>query len=800
MDNSLNVNHDQGSCHEQKVPHSFTQETGESQFQTAEVAALSTKVIKLSDTLQHATCEKNAIEKQLKETQESERRFHNQAIRHEERLVELHSVIAELRKKFSDRYTNVIREEDETSEHSCPSNCGLPDNNENNPSEFENEDLNAELSRVVTELESAIKDGKHISPLTTEMVAKRDEGCLDRAVDAEEQAIQVCQEMELLTFDPRVESQAQEGFAEAVMQQLQKEKYDLQQENQTILYQMGLQETELNKLKATLGGVQEERDRLRNKAHDLQNQLNMSEVSSQPGSVSMSPTKHVGQTDNRHEALVGGGGGGGGGSVAKLAERVKLKKHEYGERLILGPEITSVGLPNAKVAEHLASSLQGGSNVEEILHGLLLNGSSVSESKVQEFEVEIERLNGRIEHLKSQNDLLNLTLEESKSQCERLTVLMGKYESNNTALQLAVSYSDQAIEAYEALTALSESEQGLLLANCRAAGLGSLENAEQSDEEEVASLLERFSEGRRHAETMVKQLLQQLDRNCGVLCAAVTGCSPHPWEELSSSHDYTTSTTSSTSSSCDTEFTKMDEQRLRDYVRQLRADRAAVRMTVMELESVHVAAPRGDEPPLSVPDAKKLDLENAVLMQELMAMKEEKTELKAINYMLGKEKKALELHLDSCESREHASNLHITHLKATIAELEEKLEKLSRKVSEGHEYEENPDEELAAGLAREAQLKSRIQELLQTLESISSNAEDRYQQSTEFVNDLKKANSALISAFEKSKKKHQNKIKRLEQQMTAMLERHTGQVRTLQQRIRLLEEENSRPPTNETSL
>lgn len=60
--------------------------------------------------------------------------------------------------------------------------------------------------------------------------------------------------------------------------------------------------------------------------------------------------------------------------------------------------------------------------------------------------------------------------------------------------------------------------------------------------------------------------------------------------------------------------------------------------------------------------------------------------------------------------------------------------------------------------------------------------------------------SNLVAAYEKAKKKHQNKLKKLESQMMAMVERHETQVRMLKQRIALLEEENSRPHTNETSL
>ncbi len=79
------------------------------------------------------------------------------------------------------------------------------------------------------------------------------------------------------------------------------------------------------------------------------------------------------------------------------------------------------------------------------------------------------------------------------------------------------------------------------------------------------------------------------------------------------------STTSSTASSSDTEFSKVDEQKLRDHIQQLKNERASVKMTVLELESVHIE-PLSSEAS-STADSQRLDLENAVLMQELMAMK-----------------------------------------------------------------------------------------------------------------------------------------------------------------------------------
>ena len=64
--------------------------------------------------------------------------------------------------------------------------------------------------------------------------------------------------------------------------------------------------------------------------------------------------------------------------------------------------------------------------------------------------------------------------------------------------------------------------------------------------------------------------------------------------------------------------------------------------------------------------------------------------------------------------------------------------------------------------------------------------------------------SALISAYDKAKKKHSSRLKKLESQMKAICERHDTTVKVLRQRIMLLEEservKQSRVAPSETSL
>ncbi|XP_017315438.1 colorectal mutant cancer protein isoform X6 [Ictalurus punctatus] len=446
--------------------------------------------------------------------------------------------------------------------------------------------------------------------------------------------------------------------------------------------------------------------------------------------------------------------------VAKVAERVKLSKTRSEsssmERAMLGSEFSSVEVSN-NVAEHLAHSLQDCSNIQEIFQTLYSHGSVISDNRTQEFEVETERLNSRIEHLKSQNDLLTITLEECKSNAERMSMLMGKYESNTTALRLALHYSEQCIEAYELLLALAETEQGLLLGQYRVARVSTV--GEQTSEECIPQMLKRAHDCRKTAENAAKDLLFRLDGCCGGIFT-VTGCNVQPWESLSSNSH--TSTTSSTASSCDTEFSKEDEQRLKDYIQQLKNDRAAVKLTMLELESVHIDPLSYDIKPCA--DSHRLDLENAVLMQELMAMKEEMAELKAQLYLLEKEKKALELKLNTREAQEQAYLVHIEHLKSEVEEQQEQRRRSLSSIGssiknksannsdssmiKASDLRSLNDSELAAELTialhKEMKLKVRVKDLVAVLEKLTKSSEIHHQQSAEFVSDLKRANRPQV--------------------------------------------------------
>uniref|UniRef100_A0A8C3LLE0 MCC regulator of WNT signaling pathway n=1 Tax=Chrysolophus pictus TaxID=9089 RepID=A0A8C3LLE0_CHRPC len=778
-----------------------------SELHLAALASLKGDIVELNKRLQQTERERDLLEKKLAKAQceqshlmrEHEDVQERTTLRYEERITELHSIIAELNKKIDRLQGTTIREEDEYSELRSELSQSQHEVNEDSRSMDQNSvsvpenqstmvtadmdncsDLNSELQRVLTGLENVVCGRKKSSCSLSVAEVDRHIEQLTTASEHCDLAIKTVEEIEGVLGRDLYPNLSEERS------RWEKELAGLREENESLTAMLCSKEEELNRTKATMNAVREERDRLRRRVRELQTRLQSVQAT-------------------------------GPSSPSRLTSANRPINPSTGE---LSTSSSSNDIPIAKVsstvAEHLAHSLQDCSNIQEIFQTLYSHGSAISESKIREFEVETERLNSRIEHLKSQNDLLTITLEECKSNAERMSMLVGKYESNATALRLALQYSEQCIEAYELLLALAESEQSLILEQFRAAGVGSV--GDQTGDENITQMLKRAHDCRKTAENAAKALLMKLDGSCGG-AYAVTGCSVQPWESLSSNSH--TSTTSSTASSCDTEFTKEDEQRLKDYIQQLKNDRAAVKLTMLELESIHIDPLSYDVKPRG--DSQRLDLENAVLMQELMAMKEEMAELKAQLYLLEKEKKALELKLSTREAQEQAYLVHIEHLKSEVEEQKEQRmrslsstssgskDKLGKECSDGtatpltlaelRPYNESElTAELTNALRREKKLKARVQELVSALERLTKSSEIRHQQSAEFVNDLKRANSNLVAAYEKAKKKHQNKLKKLESQMMAMVERHETQVRMLKQRIALLEEENSRPHANETSL
>lgn len=104
-----------------------------------------------------------------------------------------------------------------------------------------------------------------------------------------------------------------------------------------------------------------------------------------------------------HKTNLKNGLGGTPGPVTKMAERIKLKRATDGLRDINPCDIINTDLPTA-VAEHI---------VGDILR------QCDSQNEKQAIDIEFRRLSSKLEHTRSQNSVLALTLSETKSHCDR---------------------------------------------------------------------------------------------------------------------------------------------------------------------------------------------------------------------------------------------------------------------------------------------------------------------------------------------------------------------------------------------
>lgn len=306
-------------------------------------------------------------------------------------------------------------------------------------------------------------------------------------------------------------------------------------------------------------------------------------------------------------------------------------------------------------------------------------------------DTEIQRLQRCADHLRVQNNLLSLNFGDSKAHCEHIYILCGKYESNAIALNQALNLSDRTIEAYDVMLALLESKLAIL--------------------EQTESAIEN----RKAAESVAKRLMVRLvnDKN-------IQGNSLGPWQDAATvmyggSNDYNA-------------WTDQDDLKLREQMSKLKGQRAAVQNTVVNLESSYkdyeVNSPKLNEHIQY--ENRKADLETAVLMEELMSVRENFNDMK---YRAEQSEREKNLALEA-----------LIHLQAQLADSSEALLAMSNKERASYtdaEHTAGIELELVEALARESRLKARLQALASSLETATKSSEEKYAST---VAELRQAN------------------------------------------------------------
>ncbi|XP_063704924.1 colorectal mutant cancer protein isoform X2 [Culicoides brevitarsis] len=376
---------------------------------------------------------------------------------------------------------------------------------------------------------------------------------------------------------------------------------------------------------------------------------------------------------------------------------------------------------------------------------------------VEDEKTTIQQLQTDIQRLKVQNSVVTLTLAESKEHCEQLYLLCGKYESNAIALQQALNCSDRAIEAYDVMLALLESKLSLL------------EKAPSANE------------SRKAAETVARHLLNRLSDD------TMTENSSGPWQEpvvLQSTDDLKP-------------WTDDDDLLLRKHVSKLKGQRFTTQNTTVTLEppfsygrsgKEELPSPMGSSRGRSRNDSRRIDLETAVLLQELNDYK---------SRVESSEREKMDLYKQLGTLQES-----LLHLQGQLHDSEALLAMATKDRSSFSEaeYAVNIERELVEALSRESRLKSRIQGLVGSLEAATkSKSNEKFSKIHQsHINELRQTNMGLDKSLEKCKKKYQAKMNKLEQQLLQLSLANNNNLTTNNRDDR--DDKSTKPDTQPTQL
>uniref|UniRef100_A0A1A9WY38 MCC-bdg_PDZ domain-containing protein n=1 Tax=Glossina brevipalpis TaxID=37001 RepID=A0A1A9WY38_9MUSC len=671
---------------------------------------LETKVREMSQRLQQAEEQRSAVQHQLEECNAEKelclRRLEIVSAAHECRITEMHCVIAELSKKLRIKQENIIMEEQEPEGSEISYQEGSVYNSEIN---LTNPDAECQTDPLEeTDYSHAEMDNNFVQDNTEDL--KLNENANKGQVEAlQEEILHLKAQIALLQSE--IANANTTDVSNVVEEPQNIEHYRPEVETTQSLESIEPTTMHLLSTQTYKGGGEDEEE-----LYDDFNDFNNTSTLTAEDTYVTSPHKKP--------------------AVPKMAERIRLKCASKPEAdNITAMDLRNTELKNANIVEHLVSDLK-------------LNSHSLMEAFAEPSQLnqEMQRLQRKIEHLKVQNTVLSLTLDESKEHCEHLYLLCGKYESNAIALQAALNCSDRAIEAYDVMLALLESKLALM------------------KEKSLAS-----EESRKAVEAVARHLLDRLESEKN-MCENSLG----PWQNSFSIPD---------KPNC-VPWTSEDDNRLRYHVSKLKGRRATVQNTIVQLESPFSDA--YEKSRVALENKKEisghkekvttqLDLEMAVLMQELLNLREESIALKIKAEQADREKQyandrigvlhealkqlqlQLQLNNESTELFHRQQQQHHHH----------QMDQRNSTYSEA-EHTALTEQQLVEALSRESELKGRIQTLIASVTETQKISDEKYERLHNNVRELQKANQNLTQIIEQNKRKYQVRIRKLEQKIMNM--------------------------------
>ncbi|XP_013862783.1 colorectal mutant cancer protein [Austrofundulus limnaeus] len=367
-------------------------------------------------------------------------------------------------------------------------------------------------------------------------------------------------------------------------------------------------------------------------------------------------------------------------------------------------------------------------------------------------ESETERLNRCMERLKARNERLTAALERRKGESEQMSLKLNRLESDCSALQMALRYSEECEEAYSELLSLYEAKRQRNV-------------PPQTDPAEPAG-------GRQQTDSPSARL-----RKMGT-------------EELSTSFSATGVTEAAQShTSQGTPDAADQEVALRQQIQRLKKDRAAICLPKSDLGAegrpclgtglpagtrwTHV--PKDNSKP---PENKR---EKASLFYELVSVREEMSDLRALIRLKEKELRCLEWSLMGQKSQEAAGVFIPESLREEVEDRKAEQQRFGENaVKLGGDGEISPltrpiMKELQTVLQREQALKKRLGMIHDSLSTALSDGSPSRKDNAEQIARLTQAHSKALSSYRQIRRKYREQVWRLEQKVAAMMESQHNQ-------------------------
>lgn len=369
-------------------------------------------------------------------------------------------------------------------------------------------------------------------------------------------------------------------------------------------------------------------------------------------------------------------------------------------------------------------------------------------------EPETERLHRCIERLKARNERLTAALERRKADSELISMKLCRLESDCSALQMALRYCEECEEAYGELMFLYEAkiQQNLPLqmhsteAVCdtqQTHGPSALNSEMETEElstsfctagvaEETQSHVRQRTPELADRETTLRQQIERLKRERAAICLPKLG----PGSEVKLS--------SETGQSAGTRWGHMMK----------------------------------DNP--KPPESKR---EKASLFYELISVREEMSDLRALIRMKEKELRCLEWGLMGQKSQEAAGvfipeNLREETEDGKTEQMQSFGENAAKAVCDGEITSSLTRpilKELQVVLHREQALKRRLAMVHDSLSTALSDGSPHRNDNAEQIARFTQAHSKALSSYRQIRRKYREQVWRLEQKVAAMMESQLSQ-------------------------